>query len=98
MQKKRSHPRKEARANGVIATADRSIPCSVRDYSAGGARLSVRDTINLIPREFELLIKSTGETHRAQVRWQRGIEIGVAFVQDRRGFGRRTNPPGSQKH
>jgi hypothetical protein len=98
MQKKRSHPRTRTTSNAVITTHDRAISCSVRDLSPGGARLSVRDTINLIPREFELVMKSTRETYRAQVRWQRGIEIGVAFVQDRRGFGRRTGPPGSQKH
>jgi PilZ domain len=98
MQKKRSHPRTRTTSNAVITTHDRTIPCSVRDLSPGGARLTVRDTINLIPGEFELVMKSTRETYRAQVRWQRGLEIGVAFVQDRRGFGRRTSPPGSQRH
>ncbi len=97
MPKKRAHPRKGVVATAVLMSEGRAIPCSVRDLSAGGARLSFRD-INLVPREFELAIKSTGETHRAQLRWRKGTEIGVAFVQDRRGFGRRTSPPGTEKH
>jgi hypothetical protein len=97
MQKKRSHPRKGTTADAVITTEDRVIPCSVRDLSPGGARLSIRGTI-LIPREFQLLIKQTGETHRAQVRWQRGTDLGVAFVKDRREFGRRNSLTGTQKH
>src|SRR3712207_3727776 len=65
MQKKRSHPRKGMIANAVMVTEDRAVPCCVRDLSPGGARLTFRD-INLVPREFELLIRSTGDTYRAQ--------------------------------
>ena len=97
MSKKRAHPRSRGIVgNAVLTTEDRAVPCSVRDLSPGGARLSFRD-INLIPREFELVIKSTGETHSAQLRWRSGNKIGVAFVQYRRGFGRRTLPHGAQK-
>jgi hypothetical protein len=96
VQKKRSHPRKRMVANAVMMTQDRAVPCCVHDLSPGGARVTFRD-INLVPREFELLIRSTGETYRAQLRWRRGAEAGVAFVQERRAFGRRT-ALGSEKH
>jgi len=97
MQRKRLHPRNNQMTNAVLVTQDRAVACCVRDLSPGGARLCFRD-INLIPSEFELIIKSTGEKHRAQLRWRRGAEVGVAFIQDRRAFGRRKAPAGSHKH
>ena len=52
--------------------------CTVRDLSAGGAKLSF-GSIPKLPDVFELQIPSQGKAHEVQVRWQRGLQIGVQF-------------------
>ena len=52
--------------------------CNIRDLSAGGDKLSF-GTIPKLPDVFELQIPSQGKAHEVQVRWQRGLQIGVQF-------------------
>jgi len=58
-----------------------SVDCLIRDLSETGARLKFSDAITT-PEVLELHIPNKQETHRAQVQWRRGDEIGVAFVRD----------------
>ena len=52
--------------------------CTVRDLSAGGAKLAF-GTIPKLPPVFELQIPSQGATHEVELRWQRGLQVGVRF-------------------
>jgi hypothetical protein len=54
--------------------------CAVCDISKEGARLTFANPRGL-PKEFELLIATTGDIYQAVVKWRRGREIGVYFVE-----------------
>jgi hypothetical protein len=58
-----------------------SIDCLVRDISATGARLKFAGQVTM-PELIELYIPNKDESFRAQVQWNRGDEIGVAFIRD----------------
>jgi two-component system cell cycle response regulator len=88
----RSHDRKATLLPARIISDGRSMECAVRDVSAGGARLRVAEP-GAVPAEFQLIFQQTGEFRRAKVRWRRGQYVGVAFLEDRRVFGRRLTPP-----
>ena len=96
MEKKRSQPRIATRLNATITVNGKAVPCCVRDLSPRGAKLRIGDVV--LPNEFQITLKDTGEIRRAQVRWRRRAELGVAFVPERRVFGRRATLPGSEKH
>ena len=89
---KRTEERTRVLAAAQITQAGRIIDCVVRDISAKGARLRVPDA-GAVPSEFELLLKNSGEARPARVRWRKGVEVGVSFMPERRGFGRRLTPP-----
>ena len=78
--------RKEARQGtqmpGKIAyeRGSQSRDCAVRDVSKEGARLSFSNPRGL-PNTFELLITTTGDIYHAVVKWRRGREVGVYFVE-----------------
>jgi hypothetical protein len=56
--------------------------CTIRDLSAGGAKLAF-GTIPKLPDIFELHIPSQGKAHEVELRWQRGLQIGVQFRSSR---------------
>ena len=85
---KRAHDRLRLRVSAEITYAGRIFDCVVRDISKRGARLRVLDA-SAVPDHFELLLKETGETRPARVRWRRKDEVGVEFTPERRTFGRR---------
>jgi hypothetical protein len=58
-----------------------NIQCLVRDISEGGARLMF-DRPDLIAESLKLHLPIRGQTFRANVRWRKGDEMGVAFVAD----------------
>ncbi len=58
--------------NGRRSSAD----CTIRDITESGARLSFATAVAL-PEVIELHIPQRRECYRAEVRWQRGREIGV---------------------
>jgi hypothetical protein len=66
---------------GVAAYNDRhvSLPCTVRDLSATGARLRVEGSVSA-PDTFELIIDIDGFEANCQVVWRKGNEIGVRFL------------------
>ena len=89
---KRTHERTRTLIPAQITRSGRVLDCVVRDLSAGGARLRVADG-GAVPQEFELFLKQTGEYRPARVRWRRPTEVGIAFMHERRSFGRRATPP-----
>jgi len=98
MQKRRSGPRTETMSKAIVTMADGTeIFCYACDLSFSGAKLRFRD-VNLVPHDFQLRLRDTGETRRARVCWRRNTDVGVVFVHEKRGFGRRANLPGSEKY
>jgi hypothetical protein len=66
-------------AGKAIFGANRFVlDCSVRDLSAGGAKLSFADPLEM-PDLFELHLPSRDSVFRAEVRWRKGRQIGVKF-------------------
>ena|ERR1700733_13604671 len=61
--------------NNRSAAAD----CLVRDVSSRGARLELSENV-VIPDLIELYIPKRQETFRARVKWRRGNDVGVAYV------------------
>lgn len=94
---RRDHRRAARRRvlKGAVATYnDRhcSIPCTVRDTSATGARILCSGTLN-IPDTFELLIELDGIEADCEVMWRKDDQIGVRFL----GAPRRFTPKRQQK-
>jgi hypothetical protein len=58
-----------------------SMDCLVRDVSPTGARLKFPGPVT-VPESVELFIPNKNESYRAHVQWNRGDEIGVAFIRD----------------
>ena len=57
--------------------------CTVRDLSTGGAKLAF-GAIPKLPDTFELQIPSQGKAHEVELRWQRGLQVGVQFLNSRK--------------
>jgi hypothetical protein len=57
---------------------DRSFSCLISDFSAGGAKIKVADSVTL-PACFEISFPLTLATFRAHVRWRAHNELGVQF-------------------
>ena len=60
---------------GGIGTAS----CVVRNLSETGAKLTLSESLTL-PAHFDLVIAQRNAVHRCELRWRRGDEAGVAFL------------------
>ncbi len=65
----------------LLAGTDDSLGCTLRDFSARGARL-VFEIPTIVPDRFDLVLPVVGDTYDAEVRWRIGREVGVEFVSD----------------
>lgn len=67
--------------SGTIAFGGRqsTLPCTVRDISATGARLRTENPL-IVPDTFELLIDLDGLEADCKVIWRRNAEVGVKFI------------------
>ena len=76
---------------GLVAVAGHhtAIPCTVRDLTEAGARLKLQDAAALLPEPFELIIEIDGFEAECRVMWRKGGDLGVSFLQTRRGAPRR---------
>jgi PilZ domain-containing protein len=63
----------------TIDGKDVSIPCTIRDLSATGARIWLQD-VNDLPCEFDLTISVLGQTIPVRPVWFKGRTIGVLFA------------------
>lgn len=77
----RRAPRRRVLKSGVVAYNDRhaTLPCTVRDISATGARVRVDGSISA-PDTFELLIPIDGLEANCEAAWRKGNEVGVRFL------------------
>ena len=55
-----------------------SVECYVKNISAKGAGVVIR-TGDVLPDQFDLVIRKTNERHRAVVTWSRGRRLGLAY-------------------
>jgi hypothetical protein len=67
------------KAGKILLTGGGVIDCTLRDISPSGARLRIA-TPSPLPQRFDLLVPSSRTVTRAELRWQRGREAGVAFL------------------
>ena len=78
---KRGAPRRRVLKAGIMAYCDRhcTLPCTVRDISATGARLRSDSAVNA-PDRFELIIELDGLEAECEVVWRKGDDMGVRFL------------------
>lgn len=76
----RKSPRKTMLAAGKIIFNNKQsvFDCTVKNLSAGGARLRLPNLLGL-PNNFELQIKKYGVTYPCDVVWRGGDQMGVQF-------------------
>jgi len=77
---RRSTPRSRVFFGGEILIDSELLPveCHVKNVSDGGARLFVQSG-DLLPDQFDLIIRKTNERRRAVVTWNNGRQLGVAY-------------------
>ncbi len=56
-----------------------SIPCTIRDISAGGARLTIQSAL-YVPDTFQLYVEIERIVASCRVVWRHCNEVGVCFV------------------
>jgi hypothetical protein len=78
---KRMAPRRRVLKAGVVAFNNRfsTLPCTVRDLSAAGARLRIEGSLDA-PDTFELIIELDGLEANCEVVSRKAKEVGVRFV------------------
>jgi len=83
-EQRKDSERKRAFVPGKVVAENPAFTgyCTIRDLSTGGAKLAF-GTIPKLPDIFELEIPSQGKTHEVEVRWNRGLQLGVRFRSSR---------------
>ena len=79
-EQRKDSDRKRAFVPGKVVVVNPPLTayCTIRDLSTGGAKLSFGN-IPKLPDVFELQIPSQGKAYEVELRWQRGLQIGVQF-------------------
>jgi len=77
---RRSTPRSRVFFGGeILIDADlRPVECHVKNVSNGGAHVVVQSG-DLLPDQFDLIIRKTNQRHRAVVTWNNGRQVGIAY-------------------
>jgi hypothetical protein len=77
----RAHRRVPAHLDGRLLSLDGRCNrrCTILDVSEGGARISGPD-LQLIPGRAFLFVAKTGDIFECDIRWTRGEEIGLHFI------------------
>ncbi|MGP9818441.1 PilZ domain-containing protein [Salinarimonas sp. NSM] len=77
----RTAPRRRALVAARISYGGGSVTvdCVVRNISETGAKIAISEGVTL-PGHFEIVIPQMNVVHRAELRWRRGGEAGVAFL------------------
>jgi hypothetical protein len=66
----------------ILLGPDAMIPCTVRDISTGGAKIALKQQMDL-PETFEVFIAAHDlQVRRARVCWREGGFAGIAFSSD----------------
>jgi PilZ domain len=80
---RRRTPRRRVlkRGKAILHNHTTLFDCTIRDQSAGGARLIIHAMS--LPREFMLFNVSDNETRDVRVVWRHGNEVGVEYLAER---------------
>lgn len=80
MADRRPKSRRRALLGGVVVHSGGrfSFPCTIRNLSEDGARISFKRG-QMLPSEFFLVDTWAGQGHRARIAWVTASEAGVAF-------------------
>ena len=80
---KRGASRARVLKNGkIVLLGDWSVvDCTVRDWSATGARLRCHHQA-AVPAEFRLMLPSDNSIRNARVVWRRADDIGITFTSE----------------
>ena len=80
MAERRAHPRhRTLKAGKIVFNHHFSVvSCTIRNLSAGGARLHVPSTLG-IPDDFDLLIESDKAARACRIAWKNETQIAVTF-------------------
>lgn len=70
----------------VFQNGLRSLPCTVRNISDGGALLEFEQAF-LLPKEFDLHIDLEDYEVTCERRWEEGLRCGVKFISEKRRVG-----------
>ena len=72
--------RRRAFLGGVLRFngGDGALECVVKNFSAGGARLSFGEAMAVPPR-FDFRIGQDGGWYPAAIKWRKGNEIGIGY-------------------
>jgi hypothetical protein len=73
----RRHPRHEL-GLGAMVTWPVTVPCTISDVSATGARLTTKYPRSL-PNEFHLALNAD-LMRRCRVMWRNGNQVGISFI------------------
>jgi hypothetical protein len=81
MEERRKTVRQRSYLGGRIAFNNRysTMDCTVRNISAGGARVAFSDAV-VLPQDVDLAINQKGLNARARVVWRSATEMGVSFL------------------
>ncbi len=71
----------------IFQSGLRSIPCTVRNLSDGGAMLEFEQAF-LLPKEFDLQIDLEDYEVTCERRWEEGLRCGVEFISEKRPVGK----------
>ncbi|MGE0628103.1 MAG: PilZ domain-containing protein [Hyphomicrobiaceae bacterium] len=77
---RRGSPRYAVSIPGYVVFGNVQLPCQVQDLSIGGARVAIHDWRHPLPELLQLVELKEQNVFEAQVRWQRGGEAGLLFV------------------
>jgi hypothetical protein len=88
---KRRSRRQRILKGGLIVAAGHhtAMLCTVRNLTETGARLKLQDATALLPERFELIIEIDGFEAKCHAVWRKGGDLGVSFLETRRGAPRR---------
>lgn len=76
---RRRTPRHRVFKGGLIAFKGKSLTCTVRNLSDGGANLDI-DSGAAVPPSFTLVLETDKTIRRCEMKWRTERRIGVAFA------------------
>lgn len=76
---RRRTPRHRVFKGGLIAFKGKSLACTVRNLSDGGANLDI-DSTAAVPPSFTLVLESDRTIRRCEMKWRAERRVGVAFA------------------
>lgn len=78
MIERRAAPRQRVYKRGTIAFNGTAFDCTIRNLSAGGARIDLEGPVRL-PQHFMLVIETDKVSHRCRPVWGSAQRVGLAF-------------------